>query len=147
MAAPSAHNRQPWEFLVITEEADRKAISDMSPYSKMCATAPAVIAVCVDKKRGEISTPEDIWWQEDLSAATENILLQLVEEGLGGVWLGWYPDQKRCAEFAAYFKLPEHIAPFSLVALGYDAKPEAPDSVQKKKAARFDPKRVHYGSF
>ncbi|MDR3301388.1 MAG: nitroreductase family protein [Spirochaetaceae bacterium] len=147
MAAPSAHNRQPWEFFVVTEAADRKAIAEMGPYSKMCATAPVVIAVCVNKKLGEISTPEDTWWQQDLAAATENILLQLVEEGLGGVWLGWYPDKKRCAAFADYFTLPEHIVPLSLVALGYDAKPETPDSVEQKKAARFDPKRVHYGSF
>ena len=36
-----------------------------------------------------------LWWVEDLSAATENILLQLEEEGLGGVWIGTWPDEDR----------------------------------------------------
>ena len=31
MQAPSAHNRQPWEFLVITDEDAKKAAGKMTP--------------------------------------------------------------------------------------------------------------------
>lgn len=33
MHAPSAQNRQPWEFLVLTDRASRDVISIMSPFS------------------------------------------------------------------------------------------------------------------
>jgi nitroreductase len=138
-AAPSAHNRQPWEFLVITAREDLDAVAGMSPYAKMCTEATAAIVPCVNLKIGG-AEPEDAWWVQDLSAATENILLQIVEEGLGGVWLGWYPDSKRPALLGERFKLPPHIVPFSVVALGYAAKPTSPSN-------RFDPAKVHYGIY
>ena len=138
-AAPSAHNRQPWEFVVVTAREDLDAIAAMSPYAKMCAGAGAAIVPCANLTIGG-SDPEDTWWVQDLSAATENILLQIVEEGLGGVWLGWYPDKQRAAAFSGRFKLPSHIVPFSVIALGYPAKPVTP-------ADRFDPAKVHYGAY
>jgi nitroreductase len=137
MEAPSAHNRRPWEFIVITDKADLEAVAAMSPYAKMVPSAAALIAVCA--RPGPERTAED-WWIQDLSAATENILLQIVEEGLGGVWLGWYPNEERVAAFSRHFGLPEDVLPFSMVALGY---PEG----QPKSAERFDPKRIHYGRY
>jgi nitroreductase len=138
--APSANNRRPWEFLVVTERRDLDAIAGMSPYATMCAQATAVVAVCADLGKGAAPNPEDIWWVQDCSASVENILLQIVDEGLGGVWLGWYPDKGRVAAFSARFGLPGHIVPFAVVALGYPA--EAPP-----KGGRFDPAKLHYGRF
>jgi nitroreductase len=140
MEAPSAHNRRPWEFIVISDAKDRELIAGMSPYAKMVPSAGAVIAVCVNLDLGQIENSEDTWWVQDLSAATENILLQIVEEGLGGVWLGWYPDTQRVAAFSRHFGLPETVVPFAMVALGYPKK-------QAEKADRFDPRRVHYGHY
>jgi nitroreductase len=138
--APSAHNRRPWEFLVITAPEDREAVAGMSPYAGMTAQAAAAIAVCVNLGQGEAPRPEDTWWVQDLSAATENILLQITEEGLGGVWLGWYPDMERVRAFSERFALPPRVLPFSVIALGYPAAPARP-------ADRFDPGRVHYGRY
>jgi nitroreductase len=136
--APSAHNRRPWEFLAVTGREDLEAVAGMSPYAKMCAKAAALIAPCVNLKLGEPGDgDQDTWWVQDLSAATENILLQITGEGLGGVWLGWYPDQGRVRAFSERFGLPSHILPFSLIALGYPAKPP-------KKKDRFEPAKVHY---
>ena len=138
--APSARNRRPWEFLVLTLGEDLEAVAGMSPYAKMAAGAAAVIAPCANLERGGGASPDDTWWVQDLAAATENILLQIVEEGLGGVWLGWYPDEGRIREFSSRFGLPGHIIPFSLVALGYPA-------VKPEPANRFDPEKVHYGTY
>ncbi|MDR2109807.1 MAG: nitroreductase family protein [Spirochaetaceae bacterium] len=138
--APSAHNRRPWEFIVITDTAGREAVAAMSPYAGMAAGAAAVIAACANLKAGAAANPEDTWWVQDLSAATENILLQITGEGLGGVWLGWYPDQGRVKAFSETFGLPPHIIPFSVTALGYPAGPV-------KRADRFDPSRVFYGRY
>jgi nitroreductase len=145
--APSAHNRQPWEFLVVTGQADREAIAGMSPWAKLCSGAAAVIACCANLKRGDpgyenpsAQTSEEALWIQDLSAATENALLQITEEGLGGVWLGWYPEKSRVEPFKKHFKLPDHIIPVSLIALGYPAK-------ESHRTDRFDPARVHYESW
>jgi nitroreductase len=135
--APSAHNRRPWEFLVVTAKDDLAAIGDMSPYAKMCPQAAAAIIPCVNLNLGANAEPADVWWVQDLAAATENILLQITEEGLGGVWLGWYPDKDRMAVLASRFKLPSNITPFSVIALGYPAKPTV-------SADRFDAGKVHY---
>jgi nitroreductase len=140
MEAPSAHNRRPWEFIVITDAESRKAIAEMSPYAKMVQTAPAVIGVCINLTLGAPEHEKDQFWGQDLSAATENILLQITEEGLGGVWLGWYPNEERVEAFAKRFAFPPHIRPFSLIALGYPAK-----SVPGKD--RYDPALVHYGVY
>jgi nitroreductase len=136
--APSAHNRQPWEFLLVTGKEDLKAIAGMSPWSKVAEKAPLAIACCADTRRGNPDNTEEPWWIQDLAAATENILLQIEEEGLGGVWLGWYPEQERVKAFSARFGLPSHIAPFSVVVLGYPAQKQRPSE-------RYDESRVHWG--
>jgi nitroreductase len=138
--APSAHNRRPWEFIVITAEEDRKAVAAMSPYAKMLPKAAVAIVPCVNLRLGKSQDPQDVWWVQDLSAATENILLQICDEGLGGVWLGWYPDESRVNAFSARFGLPVHIIPFSVVALGYPVR-------AVKAVSRFDPSLVHYGAY
>jgi nitroreductase len=150
--APSAHNRRPWEFIVVTGKEDREAIAAMSPYSKMCAQSPVVLGCCGDLKKGDpdyeknaaagltgpdAATGEDIYWVQDLSASIENALLQITAEDLGGVWLGWYPDKGRVKVFMDHFGLPPHIVPLGLIALGYPAKPSNPKD-------RFDPAKVHY---
>ena len=75
MQAPSAHNRQPWEFLVITEETAKQAVGKMTPYSGMAAKAGAVIIVLMNKKTGDFDN--NLFIQQDLGACTENILLQI----------------------------------------------------------------------
>jgi nitroreductase len=138
--APSARNQQPWEFIVMSDAADLAAIAEMSPYAKMLPQAAAAITVCLNLGPGNLPSADDAWWIQDLSAATENILLQIVDEGLGGVWLGWYPDMARVKAFAERFGLPPHVVPFSVIALGYPANPP-------QKADRYDAAKVHYGRY
>jgi nitroreductase len=137
--APSAHNHRPWEFLVITGREDLEAVAGMSPWAKMTAEAAAAIVPCVNL---DLAGPEDPdaagpWWVQDLSPATENILLQITDEGLGGVWLGWYPAMDRVKTLAARFGIPGHVLPFSIVVLGYPSRTPG-------KRDRFDPEKVHY---
>ena len=137
MQAPSAKNAQPWEFLVVTDEADRAAISEMSEYAHMCRYAPALIVTLGDETR---STDHGLRWPQDLAAATQNILLQAVEEGLGACWCGFYPDEKKVAPLKAYFGLPAHIIPFAVIALGYSDR-------ENQFIDRYLPERIHYGKW
>ena len=115
MQAPSAKNQQAWEFIVVTSQEDKEKVSKMSPFSKLASKAAVLIVVLGNKNK--MTLPEK--WQQDLGACTQNILLQIVKEGLGGVWLGVYPTQERIDALKDIFALPDNIIPFSVVSFGY----------------------------
>ena len=136
MQAPSAHNNQRWELLVVTDKDKREALSKMSPWAGMVAKAPVAIVVMGDTSNEELKQ----WFQQDLSACTENILLQIAEENLGGCWMGFYPNMERVKMIQDYFNIPEQILPFSVIALGYSED-------ENKYVDRYDANRVHYNKY
>lgn len=136
MQAPSAHNLQPWEFLVLTEQDKRDAVSKMSPWAGMVAKAPVTIIVVGNQKNPEMLK----FLPQDLGACTQNILLQITEEGLGGCWMGFYPDEERVNSVREYFNIPQDRIPFSVIALGY-----SPD--ENHFVDRSDMSRVHYNKW
>lgn len=133
MAAPSACNQQPWEFVVVTEPDTLAALSECSPYAGCLRQAPLGIAVCM--RTEGLRAPD--YTQIDASAATENLLLEAVDLGLGAVWLGIAPGQDRMEAVRRVLGVPENIQPFCLVACGYPGSPAVP-------ADRYDAARVHY---
>lgn len=135
MQSPSAHNMQPWEFLVVTDAGKREALSKMSPWSGMVAQAPAAIVVV-----GHPNPDMEKFMPQDLGACTENILLQIAAEGLGGCWMGFYPDEERVNMVREYFNIPQDRIPFSVIALGY-----SPD--KNRFIDRSDMTKVHYNNW
>ncbi len=132
MRAPSAHNQQPWELVVITDRSLLDTIPNFHPYSRMLTLAQAALLVCA---RTEGLKSEDFWVQ-DCAAATENVLVEATEQGLGSVWLGVYPKKPIMKGLGDLLHIPEDVFPFSLIALGYPAEEKAPSE-------RFDPARIH----
>ena len=133
MSAPSAGNQRPWQFIVVKDTETLTQISEVSPYAGMTKNAPLAIVVCGDLEQGRFQG----FWVQDCSAATQNILLEVTENGLGAVWLGMYPIEERVESLQKLFNLPGHIIPFSVIPIGYPVKsPEAPD--------RYDESRIHY---
>nr|WP_307775283.1 nitroreductase family protein [uncultured Cetobacterium sp.] len=131
MQAPSAWNFQPWEFLLIENQNIKDAISEISPYAHPIKNCGAAILVMCNLDRVK---KDSQWWEQDLSAATQNMLLQTVEEGLAGVWIGMYPEKERVENLKKYFKLPDNIIPFSIIAIGYsDKKNEFIDKFNSEK--------------
>lgn len=130
MAAPSAFNRKPWYFVVVTERKKLDELADKHPYGKMLFEAPLCIAVCGDP---EISKRH---WVQDCSAATENLLLAAVGLGLGAVWLGVHPSEEREAEIRKALGLPEAIVPLNLISIGHPAE-------KKEPRTQYDEARVH----
>jgi len=132
MAAPSAGNEQPWHFVVVEDREILDGIMEFHPYSKMLAEAPFAILVCGDPDLERFKG----YWTQDCAAATENMLLAIHSLGLGGVWLGVYPEEERIAGMRRLLSIPEGIMPFSLVALGHPNE-------TKPAISRFNPNRVH----
>ncbi|NLC76387.1 MAG: nitroreductase family protein [Clostridia bacterium] len=133
MAAPSAGNQQPWEFIVIRDKATFARIMEFHPYSTPLKEADLAIVVCGNT----VGEKHPGFWVQDCSAATQNILLEAQHLGLGAVWLGVYPREDRVKGVKAIFNLPDTVIPLAIVAIGYPAE-------QKEPVDRFDPVKVHY---
>ena len=138
LQTPSAHNSQPWEFLIVTDKTAKEAIAQMSPYAGSAKAAPVVIIVLANLEVAR--KVKNLWWQQDVSACTQNILLQIAAEELGGVWLGFYPDEERVQKVQTYFKLPDHIIPFSVIPFGYSEQ-------ENKFVDRFDKTKIHWETY
>jgi len=133
MSAPSAGNERPWEFIVVQDTGTLHKLSDVSPYSKMLEHASVAIVVLGDKSKTRFGE----FWIQDCAAATENILLEAVEQELGAVWLGVFPDPSRVEFIRKLFMLPDDITPFSLIPVGYPAE-------KFPYTSRYEDKRVHW---
>lgn len=132
MAAPSAGNEQPWQFVVLTDRALLDRMADIHPHAQMIRQAPAAVVVCGDLKR-EVHPG---FWVQDCAAATQNLLLALHAQGLGGVWTGVYPREDRAAAIREALRLPEHVVPMALIPIGVPAEHPGP-------VDRYDETRVH----
>ena len=135
MQAPSAGNQRPWEFIVVREEETRKRLSEMSPYSKSIAQAPVALVLLGNGER--MRFPEN--WQQDMGACAQNILLEAVAQDLGAVWLGVAPLRDREDHVRRVFRLPDHLSPYSIIAVGNPAGGQ-----ENKFVDRFDENRIHY---
>ena len=72
MCCPSARNMRPYEFKVVKSAEKRRELSALSANFKMLATAACTGIVCGRPDLEEGMGHE--FWQQDCSAATENIL-------------------------------------------------------------------------
>ena len=121
MAAPSAVNKQPWHFVVVTDRNQLESLSEANPYAAMVAKAPLAIVVCGDMNKA-LEGDARAFWIQDCSAASENILLAAAGMGLGAVWTGTYPSKERCAAVAKVLALPESLIPLNTIVIGYPDK-------------------------
>lgn len=125
MAAPTAINAQPWAFVLVDQPGLLATLGEVLVNGRMLATAAAAIIVCGDLGRTLPGDDSDYWIQ-DCSAATQNILLAAHSLGLGAVWVGVYPHQDRVSAVSGTVRLPGHIIPLSVVALGHPLGVELP---------------------
>ncbi len=124
MAAPSAINKQPWAFIVVTDTTLLGRIGAEMPNSR-CQNHPACAFIpCGDLTKAIPDMPD--FWINDVSAATENLLLAAHAMGLGAVWTGVHPNAERVAQVQSLLGLPEHIIPLCIVPVGVPAEQPQP---------------------
>jgi nitroreductase len=137
MAAPSASNRRPWEFIVVTETdllAKLRSGLVLARYA-----APLAIAVCGNMQRTWPAPGRDFWIQ-DCSAATENLLLASAGLGLGAVWVGVHPVGLFVRTVARILALPKYVTPLCVVYVGHPAESKEPRT-------QYDEERVHWQQY
>ncbi len=131
MAAPTAANKRPWHFVVVTEREVLDALAEAHPYGSMLAQATLAVAVCADPSISER------YWVQDCSAATENLLVAAASLGLGAVWLGCHPKDERKTPVREVLGIPDTTEVLSLLSIGH------PDEV-KPARTQYDEGRVHW---
>ena len=137
MAAPSASNSRPWEFVVVTDEALLAELRSKLQYGKM--KAPAAIIVLGNLQIAEKESSVRFWVQ-DCAAATQNILIAAAGMGLGTVWIGAYPKEDVMSAIREILDIPENVQPLSLIYVGYPAEDKEPRT-------QYDEQRVHWQKY
>jgi nitroreductase len=133
LCAPSANNKRPFHFIVIENKKKMLKIIGNNSKIKMLENTTACIIICGDKVVQGISE----FLIEDCSAATQNILLAIHSLGLGGVWCGIKQNSDFYKDIINEFKIPEHIKPISLIALGYT-------NDKYTQTNRYEINKIHY---
>lgn len=134
MSGPSAVNRTPWDFYVVTNPEILEQLRSSGRFTKI--HAPMAIVVCGNLTKALPLGMADYWIQ-DCSAATENILLQAVELGLGCVWCGVHPQKGVVKKVSEILGLSDKQVPLNIIYVGHPKDtPEAKD--------QYEEKNVHY---
>ena len=147
--APSAENKQPWEFVIVRDPATRAAIGELTrkaweahgrAFSQQrltpkllaevdkgatggIAAAPVHVVVCADIERGlEVTIGSSIF------PAVQNLLLAATAAGLGSALTTITTTYR--AELSALLALPEHVVPVAVVPIGHSARPLGPPKRQ-----------------
>ena len=134
MAAPTACNSQPWEFIVVTDEETLDCIRSRLPFARY--NNPAAIVVCGNQTIAHNTAARE-YWVQDCSAATENILIAAAGMGLGTVWIGIHPYASRIKLLRETLGIPEYVTPLCMVFVGHPAE-------KKEPRTQYDEHRVYW---
>ncbi len=134
MSGPSACNKKPWDFYVVTNEQAIEELRHASKFTKI--TAKLAIVVCGDLSRA-LPLHMAEYWIQDCSAATENILLRVTDLGLGAVWCGIHPQKRAEEKVRKCLGMNDKMIPLNIIWIGHPAEaPEVRD--------QYEENRVHY---
>jgi nitroreductase len=86
--APSAANRQPWHFVVVCDEAQRRKVAEACSGQTWMADAGTIIAA--------IGKPEvnEKWYPVDVAIAMQNMILAATTLGYGTCWIGAFDGEQ-----------------------------------------------------
>jgi len=131
MASPSANNAKPWQFVVVTELEKIRAVCAAHPYAKFGADAGAVV-LPFGKKEGYR------WFDQDMGAATENLLIALVNLGLGATWCGMRDELQETIR--KLVGIPQGLYIFALIPVGVPSE-------EAQARTQYEAERVHWETY
>ncbi len=115
--APSAVNRQPWHFVVITKKERLKELSVVY-HREWFNNAPVYIFMCGDVDKAWVRSADNKNHLDiDIAIATDHITLQASEIGLATCWICDF-DVKQTKKL---LNLPKNIEPIVVLTLAYPA--------------------------
>ena len=123
--AQSASNRQPWQFIVVTDSAMKERLVEAARNQSFVSEAAAVI-VCLAKLKESAKVGPFDSFLVDLAIAVENMALTAWDLGIGSCWIGAFSEEK----VKRLLGIPEDLRVVSLLTLGYPA--EKPSAKRRK---------------
>ena len=138
MQAPGSRlGAEPWEFVVVKNKETLAKLGEIKPRVK---DAPVAIVLVANIERAFYKTV----WQQDMGAACENMLLEAVNLGLGGLWNGVAPEEERMEAIGKIIGIDDitDLKPYSIVTIGYPA-----EGWENKFMDKFDEERIHYEKY
>lgn len=105
--APSAHNDQPWQFILVRDKAK---LSDLKRY---CISGGFITQV--DFAVVVVTDPASKWHEIDSTRAVQNMVLTAWSHKLGSCWIGRL-DKKGLME---YLDIPENLYILTVLPFGY----------------------------
>lgn len=138
MAAPTAVNKQPWSFVIVT---DKKKIDELAaglPTARGIDKAGAVIIVCTEPNKAYLQSKD--FAIIDASLASENILLATEAMGLGGHWTASYPYEDKMKHVRTVLGIPTGVIPLNVILVGV---PTGEDKPKEK----YQKDKIHWGKW
>jgi nitroreductase len=111
---PSAANRQPCHFVVVTDPEVRKSLSK-AYRADWFWEAPAIIVCCANPKESWRRWDGEEYWKVDAAIAMQNLILTATELGLGTCWIGAFNEK----EVKKALNIPRYIRVVAMTPLGY----------------------------
>jgi nitroreductase len=137
MAAPSAMNCRPWEFVIVTDPEKLAQFRKRLIFGNR--NALAAIVVCGNPSLST-NPAARLFWVQDCSLAGENILIAATGLGLATVWIGVHPVAEFVRVVRQIIGLPKHITPLGLIYVGYPAE-------EKPARTQYEARRVHWQEY
>ncbi len=111
--APSASNKQPWEFMIVTDSEIRNKMAAIHPYAKFVAESPVIFIPLTDP------TIHQDYHQSDTALATMQFMIMAHALGLGTCWAGVINKPQIEKEIKSMLNIPEKLRVLAIVAVGY----------------------------
>jgi len=121
IAAPSAGNRQPWEFIVVRDGERKREVAEAAYGQHFIEEAPVVVVVCANLVRSATvygRRGEELYAIQDTAAAVQNMLLAAFALGYGTCWVGAFDEEK----VSRVLKIPKGVRPVAIVPIGRPAE-------------------------
>jgi nitroreductase len=138
ISAPSAGNRQPWEFVVVRDGKTKRRLAEAALGQSFIEEAPVVIVVCANLARSSRiygRRGEELYAIQDTAAAIQNILLSAFALGYGTCWVGAFDE----GEVAEILRLPAGVRPVAIIPVGRPAeKPSRPPRIPPEKVVHME---------
>ena len=122
-AAPSARNQRSREYIIIENKNLIEEIAKLYTKSTMQVKDAKQMIAVIGKNPDEL--PCAPFQLQDLSLATENIMLKAVEMNIGSVMLGTYPIEERYISASKLLNLSDNKFVFTFICLGYPLEENA----------------------
>lgn len=132
MNAPTARNLKPFEFIIIKNKGILEQLSSTKKNSYFVKDSNTTIII--------IGNELSEFWQQDLGAVTQNMLLEATYLNIGSCWIGIAPNNQYEDYIKKLLNVPGDKRIFCMVSLGY---PEE----TKELNDFYDENRVHYNKY